>query len=123
MYVLKRRFEFEAAHRLPNHDGPCKNLHGHGYSVLVEVSRKDLVNGMVMDFGELKKIVNENVLNKLDHSYLNDLPYFRLAHTTAESIARYITIQIEDVLITKGVTVERVEVWETSKCCAEWRRE
>ncbi len=62
------------AHALPNHNGPCKNIHGHSYTLSVTVigfpvedkTRPD--HGMIMDFGDLKKIVNTNVVNVFDHA-------------------------------------------------------
>ena len=70
---ITKKFCFEMAHILWNYDGLCKNIHGHSYKLYVTVLGKPCKDkssntGMVIDFGELKKIVNEEVINHLDHS-------------------------------------------------------
>jgi 6-pyruvoyltetrahydropterin/6-carboxytetrahydropterin synthase len=71
---LTREFRFEMGHALWNYDGLCKNIHGHSYILQVTVIGepcKDENNpkyGMVMDFGDLKKIVEEEIVEKMDHS-------------------------------------------------------
>ena len=71
---LTKHFSFEAAHALHNYDGKCSRLHGHSYQLFVTVigtpdSNPDSPKcGMVMDFGLLKKIVNEEIIDKYDHS-------------------------------------------------------
>ncbi len=71
---LTKEFHFEMAHALWNYDGLCKNIHGHSYILQVTVTGvpnnndNDPKNGMVMDFGDLKKIVNEEVVSLMDHS-------------------------------------------------------
>jgi 6-pyruvoyltetrahydropterin/6-carboxytetrahydropterin synthase len=73
---LTKEFKFEMAHALWNYDGLCKNIHGHSYILRVTVSGKPITDennpkfGMVMDFGDLKAIVKEEILNRLDHSLL-----------------------------------------------------
>lgn len=75
VYVTKE-FSFAYAHLLPNHSGKCRNLHGHNAKLVVKVSGQVNYNGtrtdegMVMDFGDLKKIVNEAVVDKWDHKFL-----------------------------------------------------
>ena len=71
---VTKEFGFEMAHALWNYDGPCKNVHGHSYRLYVTVigepinSQKDPKHGMVIDFGDLKKIVKATIINKFDHS-------------------------------------------------------
>jgi 6-pyruvoyltetrahydropterin/6-carboxytetrahydropterin synthase len=71
---LTKEFRFEAAHALWNYDGLCRNIHGHSYIMAVTVigepskDEHDPKLGMVMDFGDLKKIVNEEIVDRLDHS-------------------------------------------------------
>jgi 6-pyruvoyltetrahydropterin/6-carboxytetrahydropterin synthase len=71
---ITKSFTFEMAHALWNYDGPCRNIHGHSYQLYVTVSgqpSKDLNNtklGMVIDFSDIKKIVNQNVVDFFDHS-------------------------------------------------------
>ena len=71
---LTKEFRFEMAHALWNYDGLCKNIHGHSYILQVTVigepnsNEQDPKYGMVMDFGDLKKIVKEEVVTPMDHS-------------------------------------------------------
>jgi 6-pyruvoyltetrahydropterin/6-carboxytetrahydropterin synthase len=71
---ITKSFSFEMAHALWNYDGPCKNIHGHSYRLFVTVAgqpSEDIGNtklGMVMDFSDLKKIVNQTVVDYFDHS-------------------------------------------------------
>nr|WP_319400628.1 6-carboxytetrahydropterin synthase [uncultured Carboxylicivirga sp.] len=70
---LTKEFRFEMAHALWNYDGLCKNIHGHSYILAVTVIGEPITDennvklGMVMDFGDLKRIVNEEVVDRLDH--------------------------------------------------------
>ncbi|HDM22763.1 MAG TPA: 6-carboxytetrahydropterin synthase, partial [Methanomicrobia archaeon] len=61
---------FDAAHRIPDHSGKCKNLHGHTYKLIVTMEG-EVKDGMVIDFEDMKNIVDP-VIEKYDHSYLND---------------------------------------------------
>lgn len=71
MLCITKKFRFEAAHALLNYNGPCKNIHGHSYELLVSVAgTKDIESGMVMDFKLLKSIVKEEFLDKIDHSLI-----------------------------------------------------
>lgn len=71
---ITKEFKFEMAHALPGYDGLCKNIHGHSYELLVTVAGfpiSDANNpkyGMVMDFGDLKKIVRDTIVDVFDHS-------------------------------------------------------
>ena len=71
---LTKEFSFEAAHALDGYDGPCREIHGHSYRLFVTVKgcpADDDTNpkcGMVMDFGVLKSIVNEEVVSRFDHA-------------------------------------------------------
>ena len=76
MIRITKIFTFETAHVLYNYDGKCKNLHGHSYKLFVTVKGvpiNDLEhpkNGMVVDFGDIKKIVNEQIIEPWDHAVL-----------------------------------------------------
>jgi 6-pyruvoyltetrahydropterin/6-carboxytetrahydropterin synthase len=73
---ITKEFHFEAAHALHNYDGKCKNLHGHSYKLSITVKGtpstdpKNPKLGMVMDFGDLKKIVNTLIVQKFDHAVI-----------------------------------------------------
>lgn len=71
---LTKEFSFEAAHALDGYDGPCREIHGHSYRLFVTVKghpscdNDDPKCGMVMDFGILKKLVNEQIVGRFDHA-------------------------------------------------------
>jgi len=73
---LTKKFDFEMAHALKDYDGQCAHLHGHSYCLTVTVVGKPICqdghpkNGMVMDFSDLKKIVNEEVIIPCDHALM-----------------------------------------------------
>jgi len=73
---LTKEFGFETAHSLLGYDGLCKNIHGHSYKLFVTVIGEPIndatnqKNGMVMDFGDLKRIVKEQIVDIYDHAYV-----------------------------------------------------
>jgi 6-pyruvoyltetrahydropterin/6-carboxytetrahydropterin synthase len=73
---VTKQFDFEMAHVLWNYDGPCRNMHGHSYRLFVTVTgvtindKSNPKNGMLIDFGDLKKIVNEVIVKKCDHAVM-----------------------------------------------------
>lgn len=76
MIHLTKIFRFEAAHALMGYDGRCRNIHGHSYEMRVTVKGMPIMddsspkNGMVMDFGDLKRIVNEEIIDHYDHAFI-----------------------------------------------------
>ena len=114
--IVRRRFEFEAAHKLPNHPGKCRELHGHSYKLFVKVERAvDESSGMVIDFSDLKAIVKESVVSRLDHVYVNDL----IDNPTAERMVQWIWNELTPLL--SGL--EEIELQETSNCSVIYRGE
>lgn len=127
---ISKEFRFEAAHELPNHDGKCRNLHGHSYVFSVQLSGP--VNttegasseGMVLDFGEVSKVWKA-LEPKLDHRYLNEVLPLEYLPSTAENIARYLVdyfrtcIESEDG--DNDVFVDSVTVFETATSSATAR--
>lgn len=73
---VTKEFDFEMAHALWNYDGPCKNIHGHSYELkvtLIGEPNKDIddpKNGMVVDFGDIKKWIKDSIINEFDHALL-----------------------------------------------------
>ena len=71
---ITKEFKFEMAHALLGYDGPCRNVHGHSYELSVTVIGKPIEEkshaklGMVMDFGDLKRIVKDEVVDVFDHA-------------------------------------------------------
>ena len=111
---LDVEFYFAAAHRLPRYDGPCFRMHGHNYQFFVTVEGEvDPRSGMITDFGELKRIVGELVLAKVDHRTLNDT----LENPTAENIARWIW----ETLAPHLAGLAEVRLFEVPGCCVTYR--
>ena len=105
MYKLVLKWEFSSAHQLTNaYAKECNdNLHGHNWEVEIMIKTRELVNGMVVDFKQLKEIVN-----KLDHKNLNTIFSFE---PTAENITKYLYMEVVGLL--KGRLYEaEVTVWE-----------
>ncbi len=73
---LTKEFSFEAAHSLEGYDGACREIHGHSYRLFVTIKGEpsadpyDPKQGMVMDFGLLKRIVDEQIVSRLDHAFV-----------------------------------------------------
>ena len=85
---ITKQFTFEAGHALYGYDGKCKNLHGHSYKLFVTVAGSPIADpknakyGMVIDFGDLKKIVNEEIVDVFDHAtvFNKNTPHLELAN-------------------------------------------
>lgn len=73
---LTKEFTFESAHALDGYDGLCREIHGHSYRLFVTIKGEPICEegnpkmGMVMDFGDLKRIVNSEIVDRLDHSFV-----------------------------------------------------
>lgn len=133
---VSRDFEFDAAHRVVGHPGPCAYLHGHRYRlrVVVEATGLDPL-GMLLDFGDIKRIVEERLVSKWDHSALFrfDDPLVQAAlraqpeaperivtlpdNPTAEVMARTAFQEIAKAL-PEGISLAEVTIWETPNCSA-----
>ena len=85
---ITKLFHFETGHALYGYDGKCKNVHGHSYKLAVTVSGKPISDtnnvklGMVIDFGDLKKIINEEIVDVFDHAtvFNKNTPHVELAN-------------------------------------------
>ncbi len=129
MLTVSRRFRFEAAHRLPHYEGKCKNLHGHGYVLEVEVAGEVLHpptpisdTGMIVDFGKLKALVQELVLDRLDHQDLNEVLGLNYrTQPTAEETVRWIVERLQEPLFDQNLSLEMVRLYETPDNWATWR--
>ncbi|URA09692.1 6-carboxytetrahydropterin synthase QueD [Thermospira aquatica] len=116
IYRLIKEFTFDAAHNLINYNGKCEHLHGHTYKLQVTVEGpKDETTGMVCDFAELKQIVHEYIIQKLDHAYLNDI----VPLSTAENLATWIANTLEFPLAQKNLRLVRLVLWETPGSAVE----
>ncbi len=125
MLTIVKSFEFEAAHRLPNHKGACQHLHGHSYMLEVGITGPiDQETGMIADFKQLKDLVKLWIVDPLDHQYLNDLEIagFPTFCPTAENMVEWMVRQLQKALISTGCELSLVKLWETSGSRVEWRR-
>jgi len=120
MYELKIVTQFSAAHRLENFYGKCEALHGHNWKVEVFLNGDRLDEaGLVRDFGVVKARTRE-ILEEIDHKFLNELPAFQNQNPSSENLARYLFERLGAVLNGDGVEVSRVSVWESDTSCASY---
>jgi len=121
MYELTVETWFSAAHNLREYKGKCEALHGHNWKVEVTVTAEKLDSaGMVVDFKILKK-ETEDLLETLDHKYLNDIPPFDAINVTAENIARFIFEELSGRLNDGNIRVAMVRAWESHNAAAAYR--
>ena len=136
MITVTKTIRFDAAHILTNHQGLCKNLHGHTYRVDVSVTQGDGdTSDMVIDFKDLKRIASEVVCERFDHAFIYNtesagereiaavvekngmrtvaIPF----RSTAENLARMFFGELKALI--PGLSA--VKVWETADSCAEYR--
>ena len=124
MFEVRVEDDFAAAHFLRDYHGKCENLHGHNYKVYVHVEGRQLdQGGMLLDFTFLKAALKE-VLAKIDHTNLNDIPEFH-QNPSAERIAIYIYTHLLISLKSKnidlspdspeGTKISKVDVFETDR--------
>ena len=112
MWELTVNGRFAAAHSLRNFNGRCEELHGHNWRVEVTVRGDKLDQAdLVMDFGELKKLMNQ-VLDRLDHHHLNEVPPFDRVNPSSELIAKHIYEEIAGGL-PPAVAMHSVSAWES----------
>ena len=131
-YRVTRKIDFCYGHRLLNHDGKCRYLHGHNGLLEVDVESTVLDNrGMVADFGLVKDVVKGWVDTNLDHrmllsrsdpvipslEQLGEPFYLMDGNPTAENIARLIFLHAREL----GLEVSEVRLWETPSNCAVYR--
>ena len=136
MTTATKTIKFDAAHVLTNHEGLCKNLHGHTYRVDVTVAQSaDDTKDMVIDFKDLKRVAAETVCDRFDHAFVYNtqsegereiaavverygmrtvaLPF----RSTAENLAKMFYAELK----ARIPGVSSVKVWETADSCAEFR--
>jgi 6-pyruvoyltetrahydropterin/6-carboxytetrahydropterin synthase len=113
MYEVTIKKSFSAAHLLKEIGGKCEDLHGHNFVVEVSVASQELnQDGLLIDFRLLKKWTDE-IIQKLDHQYLNKTEYFKNVNPTSEIIARFIYDEIAKQTPGNRLQISRVTVWES----------
>ena len=120
MYEVKIISDFAAAHNLRNFRGRCENLHGHNWKVEVVVRGDRLdESGVLVDFAEVKQATKE-VLQQVDHHYLNDLPFFQEQNPSSENIARFLFENLAARINGEHRWVHSVSAWESKDACATY---
>ena len=117
IFLVTKEFTFDAAHRLESYHGKCEELHGHTYRLSISVIGELDNEGMVIDFLELKALVKEYVLSRLDHKYLNEV----IGQPTAENIARWVFDTVKPLIDSDKRKLHEVKVWETATSSATYR--
>jgi 6-pyruvoyltetrahydropterin/6-carboxytetrahydropterin synthase len=117
MWTIAKEFRFEAAHRLPHHDGKCSRMHGHSWVMRVAVSGLKLEadgpkRDMVLDYADIKAAVAPLLDKYLDHYYLNDS--LGMTSPTSERIARWVYDRL--ILELPGLESVTIEETRTSRC-------
>lgn len=139
---LTKEFSFEMAHALEGYDGPCREIHGHSYRLFVTVAGEpasdpaDPKYGMVMDFGDLKRIVGELIVTRYDHAlvmrssgrsaelmktlkahfnHIVETPYQPTCENMVADFARAIAPRLPE-----GVDLVSIKLHETATSFAEW---
>lgn len=116
-FTLKTILDFAAAHVLRGYDGDCAKLHGHNWKVEVQVCGNRLNEiGMLIDFKQIKQHAKQAVA-ELDHTFLNDHPYFQRANPTAENIAKYLYNEIAKRIESADVKMHSITIWENDRNC------
>ncbi len=137
---ITKEFNFEMAHALYGYDGPCKNIHGHSYSLSVTVLGSPIndssnpKNGMVMDFSDLKKIVKGNIIDRFDHALVlnQNSPHHEFSgkelfenivfmpfQPTCENMLLYFVEQVKKEL-QEPLQLFSMRLRETKSSYAEW---
>ncbi|MEW6067734.1 MAG: 6-carboxytetrahydropterin synthase QueD [Nitrospirota bacterium] len=120
MYELRVETKFSSAHQLRGYKGECERLHGHNYKVEVYVIAERLNEiDIAIDFHELKKLINE-VIEPLDHSFLNDIFPFTEKNPSSENIAKWIYDSLNKKLLNDNVRLSAVTVWESETTSATY---
>lgn len=134
--IVAKKFKWEAAHRLPWHESKCKHLHGHSYKMVVELEGQPDEKGFVIDFNELKKIIEPHI-SRIDHTTiisesdteLKDVfdrhgwKYYLLPFdSTAENLCNYFSgLLLKEnraLLEQHGITSVSVKIMETDTAYA-----
>lgn len=130
---IAKEFRWEMGHRLPDHFGLCKNIHGHSYKMLVEFDGELNEQGMIIDYYDVEKTINP-IIEKLDHAFMvnkDDIMVLEFLEkmkskkvvvdfqSTAENICLYLLKKIKKSDLPKNVNEIKVRVYETSHDYAE----
>ena len=123
MFEVSVEDTFAAGHALRGYRGKCENPHGHNYKVRITLAGESLDTiGLLYDFKDLKAAMNQ-IIDRLDHQYLNDIEPFKVENPSAENMARFFYHEANSRLraTTDGrVRVKEVKIWETDTTTATY---
>ena len=123
MFELMIETYFSAAHQLRGYQGRCEKLHGHNWKVQVYVLAEKLnETDLAMDFHDLKRVTDE-VLEPLDHGFLNDIFPFTEKNPSSENIAKWIFDSLKKKLPEETVSLSGITVWESESASATYFEE
>jgi len=123
MFEVAVEQSFASAHALRNYKGRCENVHGHNWKVRVVIEGEKLdATGMLVDFLDVKSFMGE-ILDRIDHQFLNEIPPFDVVNPSAENIAQYFYQQMTERLTETPVpvSIREVKIWETEIQSATYR--
>lgn len=130
---IAKEFTWDMGHRLPEHFGKCKNIHGHTYKLIVELDGEVQTSGMVMDYYDLKQIVKP-IVEKLDHAFLvfsgdtEIIEFLKKVNSkyvvvdfqsTVENICLYFLDEIKKAGLPTNIKAVKVKIFETIDDYAE----
>lgn len=120
MFELMVETTFSAAHQLRGYKGKCEHMHGHNWKVQAHVVAERLNEiDIAMDFHDIKKLLNE-ILEPLDHSFLNDIFPFTEKNPSSENMAKWIYDSLNKKLPNEHIQVSAVTVWESDTASATY---
>jgi 6-pyruvoyltetrahydropterin/6-carboxytetrahydropterin synthase len=120
MYEVRVKRHFDAAHALRGYRGKCESTHGHRYEVVACVETDELDEmGLAFDFTELKRVLDA-LIERFDHTYLNEVPPFDQENPSSENVARFFYEELEGAV--EGARLGSVEVWESPDAWVTYSR-
>lgn len=120
MFTLCVKDSFSAAHRLDDYHGKCEDLHGHNFMVEALFDGEQLgTSGMVIDFKILKNYLKD-ILKNLDHTYINDIAFFKQKASSSEYIAMYIYGELKKMIDNGPIRLTEIKVWESETAWASY---
>lgn len=125
MFEVTVEQTFAAGHALREYKGKCENVHGHNYKVQITVEGEQLNRiGLLIDFVELKRVVRE-VIDRLDHQFINDLEPFTVINPSAENMAKYfydeVSRKLDNANAGTPARISQIKIWETDTSIAVYR--
>lgn len=134
MLYITRKEHFSSSHKLDNPKlskerneeifGKCNNFHGHNYYIEVTLAGiPDKESSYVMDLKLLKIIIHEEILNKVDHRYLNEVDMFKGIIPTTENMALRFWEALKPRVNSENVKLYSIKLYETDKNYVEYRGE